>query len=382
MGEGATLPEKVIRARVVHQRAEASTGYDSEGNKEDIGLGLKLDAAAFVVEYGLLDELSLQVLIPYLVTNKLRINADTLRKSQVYQENYGAFLDSVAGMLKVKGLCTTDTSCTDLVKGGYALPSDTAVTLPSGEVLTVKAGVPVIDYADAIVVGGARAIDGRTGVGDIEIGVLYNVFKDDAFIFSLGGGVRLPTGSYDDVPSSQRATGSGLTDLGLRINLDYSPVYGIWLSWQNQTEIALSDAVKPKTSLLDNTKLNEADPTTAAAIAAGSDGLANEQTIKQPGARQVGFFKADVGFGAFEPALQAAGIFGQFNYDFKRKETIGEKTSAQPQGYSWSGGVSLSGLGYGIPASMDFTLTKPLEGKNQALAANIYKTVLRLYYKF
>ena len=62
---------------------------------------------------------------------------------------------------------------------------------------------------------------GETGLGDITLGGLYNFYDEGDISMSFGGGLRIPTGKFENVPSGKRGTGGGIMDLGLRFNFDY-----------------------------------------------------------------------------------------------------------------------------------------------------------------
>lgn len=383
VGEGRTLPKKVVRLRAPYKSAFASYGYDAQGQKQDLGLTLSAAGTALVLEYGATNKLSLQFLAPFVLESNLTLDADIFRESDVYMENYINFVGAVAQILIGQGVCASVSACMQLVENGYALPVDTEVTLPTGESLAVKAGVPIKTYADALVVGAARPLEGETGWGDVEVGFLYSIYRAYNFGISFGLGVRLPTGSFSDVPSAYLPTGRGTTDLGIRLNLDFSPLRGIWVSLQNQSEYMLQMGVKQKTSLLDNSMLNEADPTTAAAVAAGSDGFGNEQDFERKGLRNFGFLKLAWGLGNLDRSLEPIGVSAQYSYARQSEEYLNGISKGPPaKSASFVSGLTLDGLAHKFPAQLTYTHEVPISGENQTLAATIDIVTLKLYYKF
>jgi hypothetical protein len=249
--------------------------------------------------------------------------------------------------------------------------------------LTLRRGVPLKLYADSAVVRAASPTDGRTGLGDLETGVLVAVLPNGPLTYSVGLGLRYPTGSFSDVPASQRGTGRGTLDAGLRQNLDFAVGRSVMLSWQNQSEVMLVKGQKKKTSLIDSSELNLADPTTPAAVSAGSDGEDNMQEFTREGVRNVGFLKAGLNLSAFSDDLRALGTYAQWSYNVDGQERLdGRALSDRKQTQSALAGLSVSGLGYQIPASFDVDYEVPTGGKNVALATSVVTMTLKAYYKF
>src|SRR5690606_28123219 len=134
--------------------------------------------------------------------------------------------------------------------------------------------------------------------------------------FAAGFGVRLPTGSFEDVPAAQRPTGAGYTAVAIKTYLDIPLARGMILAHEHQIEKTISKAKRKKSSLVDPTKLNTGDPTTAEAIAAGSDGKA-ENEYERDGFRNVGFLRYKVGLGLIDPALHQLGVGVGMDYDYR-----------------------------------------------------------------
>ena len=388
--EGKTLPEGAVRVRLPVRFAHGERGFDEDGNKTDPGAAVKAMGTAFVFEYGLTDDLSFQLVAPFIISSELGLDAEKFRKTSAYKSRYSRFITSAAGLLQRNGLCSSETTCLALINSGnYALPYPTKLTLPTGEELTVKAGQPIKGLADSLVLNGARPSKGATGLGDIEIGALYSVLNErgpltnSPIFVSLGLGVRLPTGKFSDVPTAQRSTGRGTFDLGLRSNVDYTPFKGFYLSWQNQAEVMLIKGQKKKASILQSDQLNQADPTTAAALAAGSDGDGNEQDFSRKGLRNQGFIKAALGLGVLHPVAQSLGVNLQLNYDYDSEESLGDqKVGDARKQRAWQAGASIDGLAYHIPLQFDVSYDAPLSGSNVGIATENFVMTLKGYYKF
>jgi hypothetical protein len=387
--EGKTLPARVLRVRAPLRFANATHGYDADGKKVERGVELNVVGTAFVAEYGITDELSLQFLAPFVLSNELGMNAGEFRRTSTYKTKYDEFVATAAKLLEDTGVCTSPRACESLIQSGYALPYARTITLPTGEKLNVRAGQPVREVADSIVLNGAKPHAGETGLGDVELGALYAVlnergpFTGSPIFLSLGGGLRFPTGSFKDVPVGKRSTGRGTLDLGLRSNLDYTPVRGFFLSWQNQAEFMLAKGKKRKGSILDSSALNEADDTTADAVDSGSDGKGNELDFERRGVRNIGFLKAALALGTLSDVVESISVNTQFKYDYDAKEYLGDVAQGDARRqYGWQAGASWDGLAYRLPLQLDVDYEIPVGGENVSLAANILSVTLKGYYRF
>lgn len=179
-------------------------------------------------------------------------------------------------------------------------------------------------------------------------------------------GLRLPTGQFTDVPAGFRSTGRGTTDLGLRLNLDYNPLPGVWLAAQNQTERMIVAGKKKGTSLVDNTNT-----------------YGDAKKFERKGVRNVGFLRAVWGLGNITQTLKMIGVNTMWKYDIDAPEYIdGTLQSARKQAYAWTAGLTLDGLAYRIPAQLDIDYDMPIAGKNNRLAASILGITLKGYYRF
>ena len=387
--EGKTLPQGVLRIKVPVRFANGTKGFDSNGDQVDSGASASGTLAAVVLEYGLSDELSFQILAPYVLSNNLGIDAEKFQSSSAYKAQYERFVTSAASVLQKNGLCASQLSCLTLISKGYSLPYDNTLVLPSGEKLTVKARQPIKDVARNLILEAARPQSGTTGIGDLEFGLLYSVlnergpFTQSPIFLAVGGGFRVPTGSFAEVTTAQRATGRGTLDFGLRTNLDYTPLHGLFLSWQNRAEVMLAKGKKKKSSLLENNTLNSANPQSAEAIAAGSDGEGNEVSFERKGFRNLGFLKVAFGLGALNDNLKILGISSQLKYDYDGTPYLaGEKVSEAPRYWSAQAGFTIDGLAYKFPAQLDVDYEAPMSGANIPVATQNVIVTLKSYYRF
>lgn len=385
-GEGKTLPASVFRVRVPYKFASATKGYSSSGQSEDAGLQFNANAAALVVEYGLRDAISLQVVVPYVLQNNLSMNGSVFQKSSFFEEKQTEFLKAASEKLVTEKLCRSVEACIEAIKNnGLSLPVNTNLTLPTGETLPVKAGVPLNDIAASLVTRAAVPTSGSTGLGDIEVGALFALLdprvgllsQNKPINLSLGLGLRIPTGSFVDVPAAQRPTGRGTTDLGIRTNFDWQPLPGTMLSQQNQFEIMLKEGRKKRTSLLDSAQLNSADP-----MVAGADQMANTSSYARQGARNVGFLKLAVGLGQLSQELKPVLLNAQWKYDFDPATQLGgKKLNAESSLQSVQVGTTIDGLPLQVPLQFDVDYEIPVTGSNRTLAPRVLSATLKLFYK-
>lgn len=379
MGDGAlVLPKGIWRFRSVHTVATSSSGWDEDGKKSDFGGELTLKAKTIGIEYGITKTLSFGLIIPYIYSNKFGLNRKKFVNSELYEENIDEFNDTVAKVLQESGVCTdAATTCIDLINSGYALPNDIPVTLPTGEVLVAKAGIPINQYREHFLVNGAKPTSGKTGIGDITVAVLNKFIDRDGFVFSVGTGVILPTGSAEEVPIAQRGTGNGFLTAGIRLNAEYRIIPAINLSWQNESQYHLTKSKRKRSSQIDSTQLNQADPTN------GGDGDSNDQDYTAKTIRNLGYFRIIASPRDLSRKLKGLGFSATYHYDFGHKYSLGgESQGPRPIAFDADVAVNLSLLPYKIPMSMSIDRKIPLSGKNVTLASEVTNISIIFYAKF
>lgn len=387
VGEAQLLPANVLRMRYVFQNVVGTQGFDENGQAEDVGAVLNAAGHAFALEYGITDRLVLQVIVPVVGANNLSINANKFRKSDEYEEQYQKLVEAVAPALQAKGLCSDVGDCRTKIDAGLALGVDTPVELPTGEQAVIPANVPLKNAADSVILKALEPASGKTGLGDVQVGVAYNVFSSPRQNLTLGIGVRLPTGEYTDVPAAYRAPGAGFTTLGFLARYDIRILNPILISLGNQTEQHITQAVRRRSSILDPTQLNAADPATDdPAIAGEGDGVDNNAPITRKGVLNNGFVKGFFALGAFGRFLNPASIFGSFNWklDSPYEKEGDDEYGEVSQLFTASYGLTIDGLGLQprIPISFTYQHDTPVAGKNVLIAPQIDTFQLILYYKF
>ena len=375
--EGKTLPENVARIRTVHKSVTGTTGLDSNGSPMDMGFAVKVDVNALVAEYGITDKLSFQLLVPYFTRQERSLDQAKFRSSAYYQKLYREKIEAAAKKLPSTGACRDLNTCIEFIERNESLAFSTDIFLETGEHFTLQAGQSIKNAIEMGILRAATPVKkGTTGLGDIESGLLYNIYKSEHLLFSTGLGLRLPTGSYD-VPDGLRANSGGVFDSGLRINFDYSPVQGLWFSFQEQVEYALSQAYQKRTSLLDNRQFNQADPYQ------GGDGKPNIKTIKKIGLNYDSLAKVSWGLGSLHPLLQAFGVNANYRYKKDRTEYTNDIQSKQSSDLHTTGmGLVVSGLAYRIPLEFEFNYSTPVFGKNAPIAPSSTETTLKAYMRF
>lgn len=383
-GEGKTLPENVMRFRLPFKFLRGDKAYDEDGKAVDLPVDVSVNAGAIVLEYGLSDRLSLQLKTNFFMSQKVTAKSDSdIKATDAYKDNYAAALlnpeveatkvgtvEKVAQAFADAGKCPSLTACRTLINGGLKATDDTdlgsGLVVPTGVAFKDAISAAVEDGVSKKVVTGVKDAaerDGKSGIGDTDIGALYSVLtkEESPIAFSVGGGLRIPTGTML-VDADQIPTGRGTTDLGLRFNLDYPPVPGLMFSWQNQTEVML---MKGKTKETDeNLKRVTVD-------------------IERTGLRNVGFLKMAFGLGMINESVAPLGLYSSYNYDFDAKTKIDgtEVSSKAPRSYTVTFGTTLDGLALRLPVQLELEYEMSVGGRN-ATALNAMGTTLKAFYRF
>ncbi|HYX34622.1 MAG TPA: hypothetical protein VE954_16095 [Oligoflexus sp.] len=393
LGLGKTLPEGFYRIRSANRFATGDSGYDANGKKENFGYDLTANVNAIALEYGMSDRFSFLLLMPYVSKNNVAFNKKKFRESARYTAAVdlytAAFKAKLAAGLQAQGLCSgaaCSTQVEALITNNATLPSST-LTLPTGETTTIPAAPAqnTLALLPELVSNAATPSDGAIGLSDVDFGITYSLVSTRTNVFALGVGVRMPFGKFEDVPAAQRPTGEGMIQLGIRVNYDYHPWAPLWLSFQNQSEIMLVEGKRKKSSLLNPNQLNKGDPTSDAAIAAGSDGDPNSQTVSRKGVGNVGTFRADLGLAKLTSVLQPMSVETSLNYELAAPEYYGEtQTNSGEQRFSYAMGFKFDGLGLDrpYPAYIRVLREKFITGKNVPLATDSFTIEFAVYESF
>ncbi|SMF55059.1 hypothetical protein [Pseudobacteriovorax antillogorgiicola] len=394
IGAGKTLPQGVMRVRLPYQNVYGKEGFDEDGNKEGLGFEVNINAMALAVEYGLTDKISLAFVAPYIISNKAALNAYDIRNNnRKFKREYGRYKDAVIAIMLDQNLCSTTAECeTKVADPNYAIPVNQNVTLTTGETVLAASNEPVARQIDALLRQPITPTDGKTGLGDIQLGGLYNFYDDNSISMSVGGGLRFPTGEFSEVPAGMRATGGGVTDLGLRFNFDYRVMPWMVIALQHQFEQMIAKGTKKKNSGIYNDRTNTGDPTIAAAIAIGSNGKDNDQEFEKWGLGHDGFLRINFGFTQFAEVLAPLGAGIQYGW-FEGRENRYDGDAYETNGWRYDEvtrlrtlGLTLSWDGLGmkplLPFSLVYDYKMPLEGTFATVAPVINTFQLIGYYKF
>lgn len=364
----ATLPAGVMRLKTGPIEGFGDKGRDNEGKSVDYGISADGWGLGFAFAYGITDTISVEMSSGYALTNKVGIDHNKFRGTALYKNNYDAFVNTAAGVLATTAgsPCGTPSECVAYIEGGGTL-SASSLQLPTGETLHVKKNTPIKAYADSLVLNGAKAEEGDTGFQDIDVGVMWNALKGDWYGGAAALGMRIPVGSFSDVPSSRRATGRGTWDMGLKLIGDVKIMDGVWFSAENQMEWNLAETERKKTSLLDNTQT-----------------IATKEKFKRWGTRHKGLTKIVWGLGNVSQKLNWLGVeLAPLKWEFNSIDVVdGRRLGAPAQFTETEFGVKLDGFPMGIPLQLYSYYVVPTWGRNLVAACSWTGATLSAFYKF
>ena len=374
-GEGKVLPKDVFRGRVIHAHVSGSTGFDEHSKHSDLGLKRNTGIRVFVSEFGLTDRLSIQMLVPYVYLNQLTMDQNKFVKSQVFNKIYNEKINDAAKLLQAEGLCESISECSELIERDFRIPLRKEIKLPTGETQIFPQGSSLkLNIVNAILSAATPPEFGATGLGDIETGVLYNLLGTDKFSVSTGLGMRFNTGNFH-LPESMRPSSGGVKDLGLRLNIDYSPFHGFWISTQKQMETALSKSFWRAPSLLNPENFADTNPS--------EYNQNNLRTYSKEGWSRTFLLKGNYGFGAAHSDLKALAMSMSYEYSQTRVIKLNEKIH-QPKEKVHKvifGGV-ISGLPYRFPLEIETNYRIPFHGENVRIASSSFESSLKFFAKF
>lgn len=386
VGEAAVLPKNVFRARYIFRSVDGERGYGSDAKKQDVGATISAVGHALALEYGLSDRWVLQLIAPYTSTNELTINANKFRQSKQYGQTYDAFVKSIAPSLIAANKCADLDSCRAQIDNeNLAIGVSTPIELPTGETTTIGGSVPIRQAIDSIILKAIEPKTGKTGLGDIQLGLGYNAINTPRNVFTVGLGMRFPSGLFSNVADAYRAPGSGFLAAGLllRYDLRLTPVV---LSMSHQAEYSLNKAKRTRSSLLEPNFLNGQDPTgDNPQIPGGGDGIPNEGQIERKGIYHTGYARAAFAMGYLWSFLNPLAIYGYFNYSVDPEyHNFGHLYRKKEELYSVSYSASIDGLAMSpmIPASLTYKRDIAIGGRNALIAPNSHYIQLNGYYKF
>ena len=422
---GKTLPKGIFHTEFITANTFGHSGFDEDGHSGNQGLDYNRWMGGLKVQYGLSNSISLAIGIPYVYSNTLSMDGNAFKGTTLYKKYFNAAVNSLVSTLRQvqPGYATTATS--QNIMNGYTLAQLTAgsapvtsspLVLPTGEIITLDSNSSVKDQLSNSTLQAAAPASGATGVGDIQLGFLWNAISENSPIrqvplyFSIGGGMRFPTGKFN-LPSALRATGGdntlqtggGTLDALLRWNVDYVATPGLILSWQHQMEVSLNSVNLCRNSALETNQCNTADVNqvnTNANIGRlnTGDGVPNTLRFSRKGIHEVGFVQAAWGLGNVNPKMKFLGLYTQAKYNIAAQAFLNDKPisvmgdqynlddvtlhpeTAYEQYYSAVLGSKVSGLPYMIPLEVSAEFEYPFAGKNRAVSPMNAQVVVGVYF--
>ncbi|KAB8033262.1 hypothetical protein [Fluviispira multicolorata] len=413
---GKTLPKGIFKLDLPFAYTFGDQGFDSNAKSVSNGLDMSRWVNGIMLQYGLTNSISIGIGIPIVLSNQVSMDGNKLTaNSEMYERYYNKFVHELAVSYNSANLCTggfTVQQCIDEINGGKIMNATTTtpVILPTGELLTIDSGSPIKDQIRNALLTASQPENGATGIGDLQFGILWSVISEESPIrhvplyFSLGGGLRMPTGKFN-LANAMRATGGdntlltggGTYDAIFRMNLDYVATPGVILSWQHVSEYSLTKANLGRSSMLNNKNFNSNDPSVDQSGHTG-DQQGNIMTFSRKGLHHIGFLQAAWGLGNVSESLKWLGTFTQLKYNIAAQAylngqpiyVMGDQfylgdSSMHPdhgyeQYYSAAIGAKISGLPYRIPGEISGEFEYPFAGKNRAIAPMNAKGTLTVYF--
>jgi hypothetical protein len=380
--EGKTLPEGVVRTRLGYGSVTGNGyKYDEDGAKKSSVVDVKATGGAVVVEYGLSPKWSLQFQQDFVGSYEVSTNKSgegyQALKGDLYAANTGGarnsaeFVQGVAAKLAAVGVCganVTAAACTAaILAGSVNAPQNIAVssslTIPSGaNIKTVLDTVAAqTDAAIEAGIDNSAKRSGGKGMADTTIGALYEIMDEGPLAISLGGGVRYPTGNRNR-GLNEAKTGRGLTEIGIRVNVDYLVSDAARVSWQNASE-----------SMLASGKYKEE----------GTD-----VTISRSGVRNHGFLVFKPSLASLSEGLKTVGpkLGLAYDYDSEERIKVGAleeiPVTSKASEIKWLLGATATMFDYGLPLQLELEYQKSHMGKNVIAATDNFVAQLKGFYKF
>ena len=368
--EGSTLPIRVLRINTLYRSLRVSSIYNSVGKRELTGFNNQISLISPIIEYGLTDNLSLQSVFPIITKNYFTIDKKVFLRSSLYRKIYNNKLKKTAKNLqdKTQGqLFNDEEDCKEAILRGFSLPITSKEVLDTGENIYNLSNVPIRDQIEDIILNNveSKAKSGSLGLGDIQLGLLYKLFRSNKSLFSLGAGLRVPSSNYDIPQGMRPLSRDGFFDLGVRFNFAISPFEGLWVSSQHQAEKSINTVNKRVTKILDTKELSNV-----------------KSECKKIGYEIKNLVKFNFGCGVIHPYLKSISVNCAYHHEKSREIKFFNAVTPADKMQLISVGSGVSGLPYGLPFSADITYMTPISGKEGNLVKSTLDTSIKLYYKF
>ena len=390
--EGKTLPQGVARVRIPFQKQQGDFGFDGAGKKTTSPFRASGTGSAFVLEYGISDRLSVQWLTRYLHEQSVLLDSQAL-EAEIFKKFgpgvsrsnlYQILSQSAAKLLAGKGACAGNPDlCLTAINQNQAIApvdlNEANTGLPGLDIRagqSIKEGLEtytrqVVAKVDGTIAQASRFEKrGSTGIGDSEIGLLFEAWKNENVSYAIGAGIRLPTGRCQDLETFERATGRCTVDAALRHNVDLLPVEALMLSWQHQAEVMLQKGTYSVKDTPD-TFVGE-----------------TSSTVHRKSPRHFGFLVAKPSLAPLDSRLAVVTSKIGVAYDYDSELVADAKAPSLGLAGQRSEvlqkvvGLGLDGTQVQIPAALETEYQEPWSGKNKVLTPRSLTTTLKVYFRF
>ncbi|MEN9809236.1 MAG: hypothetical protein RLZZ488_803 [Pseudomonadota bacterium] len=388
--ESAVLPESVLRFRAIYGAATSTKGYDSNGNKIENGLKITANQSIAVLEYGITDRISAQLLMPYSLGGKVVVDdKDKFTNTRVnpgIAAKAGTNLDGIVGAFKTAipvlatGAAGPEAKAfAQAYQAGQPLPIPVDMSKFNAAFagVTIPANTNIKTFVDEQFKNAlfdvyynagktqAESTKFQEGLGDVQLGAKYALstvnepwFDGIPFYASAGVGVRFATSKYLEAKKEgKEPAGRGTTDLGVRLNADYEIVNGLQVQLENQSEMMLA---KGKT------------------YAGGK-----EVDLKRNGMRQQGYTKLVLAPGTWLEGAEFLMLNARYNWDNDMTKTVdGVEDKTLPVARAAQFGLTLDGLKLKVPVQLDYDRIIAARSRNVSASFDAHVVTLKAFYKF
>ncbi|RJQ44422.1 MAG: hypothetical protein C4538_10330 [Nitrospiraceae bacterium] len=203
----------------------------------------------FAFSYGITDNLSIGVLIPYNYSKnevKAKVNNENANviKNPCFN-SASAECAAFAGATSIPNTTALLPRSIESTLGVFGITGDFRLTTEDVQGL-LGSGLDLDSNGTVDITGfGYKRVEtwSDSGVGDIEVLAKYKFYDKDDWRFAATGGVRLPTGEVAD-PDSLVALpmGDGQTDIIVRLFADYNGIKNLFLNTTLRYDIQLPDS--------------------------------------------------------------------------------------------------------------------------------------------
>jgi hypothetical protein len=369
--EGAVLPASIARVRFIYtSKSGQGVGYDSDGNKQDTVIDVSGRGGALVLEYGITDELSLQINQKFVASYDVSINEDRAleQTAETRAASKAALNSAICTALSIPSASCTATLASAKPTAAQAAALNANSTLQSSAKgisfdTNTAIGTTISSYVDGAIGRSKTAFDGSgaKGLSELEVGVLYKPYGQETLHWAVAGGFRHPWNkSLADV--TERAITRSAPEAAVRVNVDYQPIVSTDIAWQNQSEVGISSASYSSGDV--------------------------SSTYTRKGVRNQGFLIVKQSLADLNPSLAMFGPMLGVTYDFdnelcQKMSGVDEEIRAS-RGYEmrYYAATNLNFFDFGPKVNLLLEYEKSFRGKNVAVATDKTQVQLKTYARF